>query len=126
MAKKVIMVIDNNKENLEELRGILRKNGYFVMAFSDSQKALKKINKLKPDILLLNLFLKRLSGFELANIIKSSLEIIDVPIIAMTDFYAKEALEIFIRFFGIEKCLIKPFKPEELIREIGNVSTAVV
>jgi len=55
MPKKKIMVIDDNKEFLEELQELLNLTGYDTVVFSDGTSALKMVSKIKPDVILLDL-----------------------------------------------------------------------
>lgn len=116
--KKKIMIIDDNRELLEELSEMLIGSGYEVTAFSAGRAALKRINKIKPDLLLLDLWMDRMSGFEIAYVLTSSPEFIDVPIISMSGLYAEKEDAVLMRIAGISKCLMKPFEPDLLIKEI--------
>jgi len=62
-----IMIIDDDNEFLEEISEVLIKCGYDVSIISDSTQALSKTLKSKPDTILLDLKMKKLDGFEIAN-----------------------------------------------------------
>lgn len=118
MQKKKIMIVDDDREFLEELTEILTLNGYDTMAFSDSTLAMKKFYDIKPDLILLDLKMNKKSGFQIADELKHSPETAHVPIIAITGYYTEKEHASLMNIYGIKSCLIKPFDPQELIRKI--------
>jgi len=118
MRKKKIMIIDDDKEFLEEFRETLNLSGYDTWALSDGQSALGVVFIAEPDVILLDLKMKGKSGFQIASELKSFPETAHIPIIAMTAFYTeKEHAELMNRC-GIQACLIKPFNPQEAVAKI--------
>jgi DNA-binding response OmpR family regulator len=115
---KKIMIIDDNEEYLEEMADMLEARLYDILLFSDPLEALEKINTVDPDLVIVDLKMNGISGFKLAGMIKKSPEIVHAPVIAMTGYYTRPEDSIFLSACGIDKCLIKPLDPEELIEEI--------
>jgi DNA-binding response OmpR family regulator len=121
MPKNKIMIIDDDKEFLEELKEMLKLDGYNASAFSDYSSALGMLSKIKPDVILLDLKLKEKSGFQVAYELKSFPKTANIPIIAMTGFYIQKEHAKLMNMCGIEKCLIKPFGSQEAIAKIKAV-----
>jgi len=121
MPKKKIMVIDDNKEFLEELQELLNLTGYDTVVFSDGTSALKMVSKIKPDVILLDLKLKGKSGFHVASELKRFRKTANIPIIAMTGFYVKEEHAKLMNTVGVKTFLIKPFDSSEAIAKIKAV-----
>lgn len=115
------MIIDDNKEFLEELKEMLTLNGYDTSAFPDGTSALGMVSKIKPDVILLDLKLRRKSGFQIAYELKSFPKTANIPIIAMTAFYIEKEHTIIMKMCGIQECLIKPFDSQEAIAKIKKV-----
>lgn len=115
------MVVDDDKEFLEELKEMLIFSGYEVTGINDSTIALKVARVVKPDVILLDLRMRSTSGFEIANGLKSLIETSNIPVIAMTGYYTLKEHSWLINFCGIKRCLKKPFNPLDIIAEIEKV-----
>jgi DNA-binding response OmpR family regulator len=61
------------------------------------------------------------SGFQVADEIKKSAELPDIPIVAMTGFYTEKEHSILMNVCGIRTCLIKPFNPLDVINKIEQI-----
>jgi len=121
MPKKKIMIVDDDKEFLEEFRETLNLSGYDALAFSDGTSALGMVSKVKPDLILLDLKLKDKSGFQIAYELKHLRETAHIPIIAMTGFYIEKEHAELMNLCGIKTHLIKPFSLEDAIAKIEPV-----
>ena len=84
MANEKILVVDDDANICELLRLYLTKEGYQVTTANDGEEGLDKFNQVKPDMVLLDVMMPRMDGYEAtAQIRKQSA---DVPIIAVTAF----------------------------------------
>lgn len=79
-----ILVIDNNIENLEVLTDILANSGYEVAAVSSGERALKRLQKRLPDLILLDIKMPGIDGFETCIQIKQIPGATNIPIIFIT------------------------------------------
>lgn len=113
-----IMIVDDDKEFLEELRETLTLSGYEPIAINDSLMALKVARMIKPNVILLDLKMDRKSGFQIADELKQFPETTNIPIIAMTGFYAEKGNSLVLDICGIKRFLIKPFNPLDAIVKI--------
>ncbi len=120
MASKKVLIVDDDKEFLEELKETLSATGYEVTGVSESVSALKVARTVKPDIILLDLRMRSMSGFEIADGLKRLQETAAIPVIAMTGFYTMKEHSWLMNFCGIKKCLKKPFNPLDVIAEIES------
>jgi CheY-like chemotaxis protein len=116
MSRK-IMVVDDNKEFLEELKEILVLSGYEVVDVNESVKVVNVAAQTKPDVILLDLKMPEKSGLRVAYELKHFSELSHIPIIAMTGFL-NEVHFLFLDVCGIKKCLKKPFNPLDAIYQI--------
>jgi len=121
MQTKKVMIVDDDKEFLEELKETLILSGYDVTAVNESVMALKVARAVKPDVILLDLKMRLMSGFEIADGLKHLQETSKVTVIAMTGFYTMKEHSWLMNFCGIRKCLKKPFNPLDVIAEIERV-----
>lgn len=121
MAKKKIMLIDDNKEFLEELVETLSLSGYEVLAVNDAATAFEAARAAKPDMVLLDLKMPGKTGFKVADEITHSAELKHIPIVAMTGHFTDLEYSLLINLCGIKKCLLKPFHPLDVIAQIENL-----
>lgn len=119
--KRRVLIIDDDKEYLDDLRGVLERAGYEVCCLNDSTTAVKTVMASRPDVVLLDLRMKRMSGFEVADEIHRLPDIKNIPIIAVTGHYTMKEHTWLMNFCGITKCLKKPFNPLDVIAEIEHV-----
>ncbi len=117
-TKPLIMLVDDNVELLEELENLLKLGGYDVIAISDCTKAFDAALNNKPDLILLDLKMSPKSGFQIADEIRNSLVLKDIPVIAMTGFYTEKQHFLMMKLCGIRTSILKPFRPLNLITKI--------
>jgi DNA-binding response OmpR family regulator len=113
-----IMIVDDNAEFLEELQEMLTQSGYTTEIFPDSTKAFAAAHTVKPDLILLDLKMSPKSGFQVADELRHSTEMKNVPIIAMTAFFTEKEHILMMKLCGIKAFILKPFKPVNLIAKI--------
>lgn len=116
--KTKVMIIDDEKVFLEELKETLKLSGYKTITFSDGTKALENVIKHKPDVILLDLKMEGKNGFQVADELRKKEETSGIPIIAMTGYYLTDSYEYIRKMYGLDECLIKPFNPLDVITKI--------
>jgi len=117
MENKKVMIVDDDKEFLEELEDVLADSGYDLVAVTDSIKVLDVALRIKPDVIIMDLKMPYRSGFQLADELRRYSELQHVPILAMTAFFKNDYTQL-MDSCGIKKCLQKPFNPLDVIAEI--------
>ena len=85
-----ILLVDDNEMNLDMLSRRLERRGFNVVSAADGNQALKQAYETKPDLILLDMSLPEISGIEVAEELRKSVETAQIPIIALTA-YATEA-----------------------------------
>lgn len=114
-----IMIIDDDKEFLKEIDELLRLSGYETVFESNSDNAMAKIHLTRPDVILVDLKMHPVSGFKIASELKN-LPDNDIPVVAITGFYTHDEHKPLMRICGINKCLVKPVRPLEIIAAIED------
>lgn len=120
MNNKSIVIIDDDKEFLDELRETLEMSGYSLVALNDPVDAVQKIREIDPLMIFLDLKMPKKNGFFVAEELKEFKELSDIPIITMSAYYKPE-YDAFLKFYGISRCLRKPFQPLDIIAVIEEV-----
>lgn len=119
MNPKKILLVDDTQENLMLLSDILRKNGYKVSTAISGNAALRYLNKNTPDIILLDIKMPEMDGFELCRQIKKIDEINQVPIIFISAL--NEMLDKVTAFqVGGVDYIPKPFQIEEVLARVNT------
>jgi CheY-like chemotaxis protein len=120
MTKKV-MLVDDDKELLEELADSMIAGGYEVTACYDGETALATAAKIMPDVILLDLKLGKVNGFQVAAKLRQSEATSFIPVIAITGYYNPDDYYTLMKICGVKKCLTKPVSPENIMQEVKNV-----
>jgi len=113
-----IMIVDDNLELLEELENLLKLGGYDVVGINDSAAAIEAAIKNKPDLILLDLKMSPKSGFQIADEVRHSQILKQIPIVAMTGFFTEKQHFLMMKLCGIRTSILKPFRPLNLITKI--------
>nr|WP_298929735.1 hybrid sensor histidine kinase/response regulator [uncultured Allomuricauda sp.] len=115
--KPYILAVDDEQLNLELLRFILERNNYHFEGTSDDDYFFELLEKRKPDLILLDVIMPRIEGFELCEKIKSFRKYKDIPIIFLTGkVNVKDKVKGF-EVGGVDY-VTKPFNEQELIARI--------
>ncbi len=114
---KTVLVIEDNESNMYLTSFILTKNGYNVLQADSGEKGVRIALKEKLDLILMDLQLPNLDGYEAIKKIRSSRMDCNVPIIAITS-YAMIGDEDKALHAGFTGYLKKPINPETFLQEI--------
>jgi len=112
-----VLVVDDNPTNLSILVNLLRDVGMRVLVATDGQSAIEQIQYMKPDLILLDVMMPGIDGFETCDRLKSNPETIKIPIIFMTAL--SETVDKVRGFsLGAVDYITKPFEHEEVLVRI--------
>ncbi|HPC37706.1 MAG TPA: response regulator [Exilispira sp.] len=113
----LVLIIEDNEQNLYLEKYLLEKNGYNVEFAKDGMEALCKLEKIFPDLILLDIQLPNMDGYEVAKRIRNFEKHINTPIVAVTSYAMpgdrEKALEA-----GCNGYIEKPINPDTFIMEI--------
>ncbi len=117
MSKKKILVVEDEESLLKLESILLTSKGYEVTGVSNGLAALESLAKSKPDLVLLDIMLPAMDGFEVCQRIKSDPATRDIPVVMLT---AKKSREDMARGqqVGADWYITKPFKSANVIETI--------
>lgn len=112
MAEK-ILIIDDDQDTLRLASLMLERQGYHILSATSGQEGLDKAQKDKPDLILLDVMMPNMDGYEVTRRLRANPQTVDIPILMFT---AKTQLDDKVTGFevGADDYLTKPTHPSEL------------
>ena len=115
-----VLVVEDTLSELELISNYLRESGYTVILATDAKEALNKALKQKPDVVVTDVVMPGMSGFELCRKLKNNPATEKLPIIICSS--KNQEID---RFWGMKQgadvYVTKPFTREQLVRAIKSV-----
>ncbi len=114
-----VLIVDDVVDNIQVAMNVLKEENYNLTFALSGEEALELIKENKFDLILLDIMMPGLDGFEVCEILKESSVTKDIPVIFLT---AKTNIESISKAFeiGAVDYLIKPFNPDELLARVKN------
>lgn len=120
MAKK-ILIVEDDRFLRELMARKLREGGFEVIEAGDGEEGLKKIKETKPDLVLLDLILPSIDGFEVLSRKKEDPEIEKIPVIVLSNLGQREDIEKGLALGAIDYMVKAHFTPSEIIEKVKNI-----
>lgn len=119
MPKK-ILVVDDERHIVRLVQVTLERAGYEVAVAYDGRECLQNVTKEKPDLIVLDVMMPHMDGFEVLQNLKASTETDSIPVVMLT---AKAQDQDIFRGWqqGVEWYQTKPFNPMELLTVIKRI-----
>ncbi|MBU1356323.1 MAG: response regulator [Candidatus Edwardsbacteria bacterium] len=119
MAKK-IMVVDDEPYIARVIKFKLEQEGYTVISANDGQSGLQKIKEEKPDMVLLDVMMPGLSGYEVCQKIREDAELAGIPVVILTAKGQERDREQGLTM-GASDYITKPFSPNRLLELVKSM-----
>lgn len=117
--KRKILIIEDNEQNLYLVKYILEKWGYETIAATDGQKGIDLADKVKPDLILLDIQLPVMDGYAVAMNLRLNPSLAGIPIIAVTSYAMPGDREKAIAS-GCNGYIEKPINPDTFMAQIES------
>ncbi|BCO10022.1 response regulator [Desulfolithobacter dissulfuricans] len=115
--KKKILIVEDNEQNMYLATFLLERSGYETIQAWNGLEGLEKAQTDKPDLILMDIQLPEMDGYEATRRIKSMADINQIPIVAVTS-YAMPGDREKAQALGCAGYIEKPFDPEIFVSEI--------
>jgi two-component system, cell cycle response regulator DivK len=115
--KKRILVIEDTEDNRQILRDLLSSAGYEIIEAADGESGVAMAAKHRPDLILMDIQLPIIDGYEATRRIKADAATRHIPIVAVTS-YALVGDEAKTREAGCDGYVAKPFSPRHLLEKV--------
>jgi len=116
MAKR-ILIVEDQEDNRRIMRDLLSASGYELIEAKDGEEGLELAEKEIPDLILMDIQLPGLDGYEVTRRIKAKFDLGHIPIIAVTS-YALSGDDQKAYAAGCDGYVTKPFSPRQLLAKI--------
>jgi two-component system cell cycle response regulator DivK len=116
---KTILIVEDNELNMKLFNDLLQANGYDTLQTMDGMEALDMAAEHLPDLILMDIQLPKISGLEVAKMIKEEDELKNTPIIAVTAF-AMKGDEEKIREGGCDGYIAKPISVPVFLETVSG------
>jgi chemosensory pili system protein ChpA (sensor histidine kinase/response regulator) len=114
-----VMVVDDSITVRRVTHRLLSKQGYEVVTARDGVEALERLRESRPAVMLVDIEMPRMDGFELTRLVRSSSTLHDIPIIMITSRAADKHREV-AHEIGVNVFLGKPYSEQELLRHVQS------
>ena len=122
MDKKKVFLLDDNPDFVSVTKIRLESNNYEVITATDGKEALEKIKDAKPDVILLDILMPEMDGYQVCECLKEEQKTADIPIILLTGKDLEpRGIEDRCSKLGIDAFLRKPVHAKELLAKIDEV-----
>jgi two-component system cell cycle response regulator DivK len=118
-SSRAILVVEDNQDNRELVVKVLKINGYYVIEAVDGQEAIEKTRSENPDLILMDLFIPKIDGYEVTRRLKRDRDLKSIPIIALTAHAMKGDMEVALAA-GCDGYIPKPIDVRELPKQIEH------
>lgn len=120
MSKVKILVVDDSPTHLKLSSEPLIEKGYNVITAADGEEALQKTQAEKPDLIVLDVIMPKLNGFQVCRKIKTTPELSGTKIILCTS-KNQESDKFWGKKQGADAYITKPFTDEELLKTVNEL-----
>lgn len=122
--QKTIYFVHDEQEPPTARVNFLEVAGYEVVPMDDPDELMARLAERKPDLVLLDVLLKRKNGFDVVRELRVRYEIEDLPILLCSSVYTTRVYRDEARAAGANLLLVKPMKLDELLRHVNDLAGA--
>jgi len=122
MAK--VLVLDDDKDIQGLMLEVLSRKGYKVMLAGDGVEGLKKISEDRPDLIILDLMMPNMNGFEFYRQLKANENFNKIPVVVLSALRETDLGKNNSILHGIKRFFTKPFDMDSLLREVDGAIKA--
>ena len=118
---KKVLCIEDDQEMIDLIKLILERKGFFFIGAVGGQEGLDAIEREKPDLVLLDIMMPDIDGWDVYRQMKAKPEFKDIPVIVVTAKAQSIDKVLGLHIAKVDDYVTKPFGPSELLRSIDKV-----
>ncbi len=116
---QMILIIEDEPKNLKLIRDLLQALGYMTMEATNGKQGIELAKAHKPDLILMDILMPVMDGFEATKILKTDAETKNIPIIVLTS-HAMKGDEEKMLGIGCDEYITKPIDTREFLKNISE------
>ena len=120
MTGSLILIAEDDRDIREFLVVALRVSGFNVIEARNGEEAVALASSQRPDLILLDIRMPRLTGFEACEVLKANPDTRNIPIVFLSAYAHKDEIQRGLQL-GAEEYLTKPIAPDFLTQRVGNL-----
>jgi two-component system cell cycle response regulator DivK len=117
MSGKTILHVEDNEDNRQIVRDLFEYEGYTIIEAVDGEEGVDKAREIKPNLILMDIQLPKMNGYETTRTIKSDPALKSIPIIVITS-YALSGDDQKAFDAGADDYMAKPYAPKDLLKKV--------
>ena len=117
MSRCKVLIVDDEPDILTLVTARLRQSGYEILVASDGLEGLEKAEKEKPDLILVDVSMPRMNGFQMVQLLRMSEALKETPVIVITASHQKDEVA-WRKQVGVTQFILKPFESKELLEKV--------
>lgn len=121
MSEKTILCIEDEPEMIDLMRLILGRRGYNVKGAAGGVEGIRQVRQIHPDLVLLDLMMPVMDGWEVYQQMKADESTRDIPVIVVTAKAQNIDRVLGLHIAKVDDYLAKPFSPQELVDSVEKV-----
>ncbi len=118
-----ILIVDDEEFFIQPIKILLERNGFEIFVANDGMAGLQKARDVKPDLIMLDLMLPGIDGYQICRLLKFDDKFKSIPVMIVTAKDTERDKELGIKS-GADSYMTKPLNPSELIGEISKLIAA--
>lgn len=115
-----ILLVEDEVSIIELVTLMLERKGYEVFSVIEGSEVIDRIRKVLPDVVILDIMIPKLNGFEVCGQIKADEKLKDIPVLILSSLVQKAEIEKGIRA-GVDLYMTKPFQNKDLMDNIEKL-----
>jgi len=119
--KKVVVCIEDEPEMIDLVKLILGRKGFDLIGAVGGREGLETVRRLKPDLVLLDLMMPDMDGWEVYQQMKADEELKDIPVVVVTAKAQSIDKVLGLHIAKVDDYVTKPFGPQELLHSVRKV-----
>ncbi len=119
--KKTVICIEDEPEMIDLVKLILGRKGFNLVGAVGGREGIEAVRRLKPDLVLLDLMMPDMDGWEVYQQMKADDELKDIPVIVVTAKAQSIDKVLGLHIAKVDDYVTKPFGPQELLQSVNKV-----
>ena len=121
LMMKTVLIVDDRADSRSVLIAILGHRGYRLIEAKSGARGLEIVRKQKPDLVIADVLMSKMDGYEFVRQLRSDSKIADTPIVFYTASYIERESWKLAQACGVHHIIVKPAEPEEVFKVVDDV-----